>query len=58
MYELTCPACQHKVRLPFLRSGAMAVCRQCAHRFQVEPEHIRRRVTVPADTGIDADNPL
>ena len=36
----------------------MAVCRQCAHRFQVEAETIRRRVTVPADTGIDADNPL
>ena len=58
MYELTCPSCQHKVRLAFLRVGAMVACRQCAHRYQVQAEHIRRRVTVPADTGVDADNPL
>jgi hypothetical protein len=58
MYELTCPACQHTLKLPFVRIGAMAVCRSCAHRFAVQAENIRRLVTVPADTGLDADNPL
>ena len=36
----------------------MVVCRGCGHRCQIQSEHVRRLVTVPADTGLDSDNPL
>ena len=58
MYEFACPACDHKVKLPFVRIGAMVACGGCGHRFQIQPEHVRRLVTAPADTGLDSDNPL
>jgi len=46
------------VKLPFVRVGAMVACRGCGHRFQVQSEHVRRLAAVPADTGLDSDNPL
>lgn len=58
MYELTCPACKHQIQLPFLRVGALAVCRACGHRYAIQREHIARLATIPPDTGSPADNPL
>ena len=58
MYELNCPACKHTVRRTFLRPGAQAVCSNCAHRFSIARENVKRLAAVPADTGQDRDNPL
>ncbi|MCC6580932.1 MAG: hypothetical protein IT440_10865 [Phycisphaeraceae bacterium] len=57
MYELTCPACSHKVDRPFVRLGARAACEDCGHRFQILSEHMVRQVTLPPEESTE-DNPL
>jgi hypothetical protein len=54
MYELTCPFCGHVRRSPFVRIHAVARCTACRRTFQVEPEHVRRRVGADALADEDA----
>jgi len=55
MYELTCPSCEHKRRLPFARVGAKARCPSCAHRYTIGAELLRRRAPKAPEPGV---NPL
>ncbi|MBL4700881.1 MAG: hypothetical protein JKX85_06455 [Phycisphaeraceae bacterium] len=51
MYELTCPACQHKSEHIFVRIGAKTSCSQCQHRYQLSAEQVQRLIAVPAEDG-------
>ena len=49
MYELTCPACEHKSQHVFVRVGARVSCTQCQHRYQLASEQIQRLIELPSE---------
>ncbi len=59
-YELSCPACAHKVPSPFVRVGAVVLCGHCAAKYRIADEHVRRTtaagtpVSKPAEAVIEA----
>jgi len=46
MYEVTCPHCGHVMESPFVREGAMALCRQCSQTFKVTSNRYRKLESV------------
>jgi len=56
MYELTCPSCERKDELPFVRVGAVLDCDQCGKRYQVDPLHLTNRY--PEQAAEQVDNPF
>ncbi len=57
MYELTCPECGNVTHWPFIRLGAVRVCAECRHSYQIEKEHVRHRVRVAtAAVNLDDDH--
>ncbi len=55
MYELTCPECGKVTHWPFVRLGAVRVCAECRHIYQIEKEHVRHRVRV-ASAAVNLDD--
>ena len=43
IYELTCPRCHATMSRPFVRAGAVAVCKSCQQAFRIQKQHIERR---------------
>lgn len=54
MYELTCPACRKVMETPFVRLGAVAVCRLCGQPFPVKSDSFRRAGANGAPAGAAA----